>query len=61
MTHSPELLTIPEAAKSLRVSESTVYRLLRDDELIPVKLRGCTRISGTDLARLMEGGERDIN
>jgi excisionase family DNA binding protein len=55
----PQLLTISEAARSLRISEGTVYRMLRDDELRPVKLRGCTRISGSDLAKLIADDEGD--
>jgi excisionase family DNA binding protein len=57
----PRPLTIPEAAQYLQVSESTVYRMLRDDELRPVKLRGCTRISGNDLAKLFEDSQGGSN
>jgi excisionase family DNA binding protein len=48
------LLTIPEVALRLRVSESTVYRMLHDDELASVKIRGCTRIACSNLSSLIE-------
>lgn len=54
------LLTIPEAAERLRVSERTVYRMIRDRELRPVRIRGCTRIVGSHLAEVIdetEGGD----
>lgn len=40
---SPRLLTIPETAKALRVSRPTIYRLMDDGQLHPVKMRGAGR------------------
>ena len=53
------LLTVPEVAKDhLKVSRSTVYRLIRNGELQSVKVLGCTRIAPTELERFerMIGG-----
>ena len=36
----PALLTIPEVADELHVSRWTVYRLIRDRELLPTRVRG---------------------
>jgi excisionase family DNA binding protein len=40
---------IPEVAQLLQVSESTVYKLMRDGKLRTVKLGRSTRITGKDL------------
>ena len=46
------LLTVPEVAKDhLKVSRSTVYRLIRNGELQSVKVLGCTRITPAELKR----------
>jgi excisionase family DNA binding protein len=56
-----QLLTIPEAAKRLRCSESHIYRLIANRELRAVDVsqpgarRAKTRISEADLARYIEG------
>jgi excisionase family DNA binding protein len=47
------LLTIPEAAERLRVSERTIYRMIADGELEPSRFRGCTRIAATEVGRLL--------
>ena len=36
--HRPLLLRIPEAAEELRVGRSTMYRLIHDGEIRPVRL-----------------------
>lgn len=41
----PFMLTVSEAAQVLRVSEKTVYRILRSGELESVRVRGQYRIS----------------
>lgn len=38
------LLTIPQVASQLRVSERTVYRLISSGDLRPLKVRGATRV-----------------
>jgi excisionase family DNA binding protein len=43
------LLTIPEAAERLRVSERTIYRMIADGELEPLRFRGCTRIAASEI------------
>ena len=51
--------TVSEVAKDhLKVSRATVYRLLNQGHLQGVKLRGCTRITSTELERFerMIGG-----
>ena len=53
------LYTVSEAAKDhLKVSRSTVYRLIKNGELQSVKVLGCTRITPTELERFerMIGG-----
>jgi len=53
------LLTVSEVAKDhLKVSRATVYRLLNQGHLQSVKLRGCTRITSSELERFerMIGG-----
>ena len=49
----PILLTVRETALTLRVSESTVHRMIRDSELGSVRIRGCTRIPGDEVAALL--------
>lgn len=48
------LLTKPEAARYLRVSLSTVNRLIRDEELDVVKLGGSVRITERALRDLAD-------
>lgn len=51
--------TVTEVAKDhLKVSRSTVYRLIRNGELQSVKVLGCTRITPAELERyeFMIGG-----
>jgi len=43
------MLTIIEVAKKLKVSRQTVYRLVNDDEIKIIKVRGSTRIEETEL------------
>ena len=64
MTQTPILLTIRETAAILRVSMSTIDRMLRRGELPHVKMNHATRILRRDVdayieSRRMEGrGER---
>lgn len=48
--HEELLLTVSEASEKLHVSPRTIYRMLGSGELRRVKVRGCTRIRGGDLA-----------
>lgn len=49
-----QLLTIPEAAKWLTVSDRTVYRLMREGKLATVKIGGSTRIRESELIRYLD-------
>lgn len=61
----PDLLTIPEAAAALRVSETTVRRLIRSGELRAAKIgrgRGTYRLTKPALVewlRQLEGRDDD--
>jgi excisionase family DNA binding protein len=48
-----QVYRISEAAAILRVSESTVYKLMRTGKLRTVKLARATRITGAELASLL--------
>jgi excisionase family DNA binding protein len=43
-TDSSEIMKIPEVAEFLKVSESTVYKLVKDGELPAKRVRGQWRI-----------------
>lgn len=47
------LLTLPETAQALRVSEATIYRLMRRGEISVIKLNGRTLVEATELRRLI--------
>ncbi len=49
------LLTVPEAAKRLSLSRSTVYELIRRGELTAVKVGGARRIPAVALERYRTG------
>jgi excisionase family DNA binding protein len=53
------LLTVSEAARRLRVSQRTLYRMLRCGELRRIKVRGCTRVLGSEVAYLLSSTEYD--
>jgi excisionase family DNA binding protein len=53
-TELGSLLTITEAAALLRVSRSTVYRLLAERELPRIRVRGHSRIARADVIALIE-------
>ena len=45
----PLLVTIPEAARILSVSRSTIYELIWHDQLVPVRIGRSVRIRHRDL------------
>ncbi len=45
----PLLVTIPQAAELLAVSRSTVYQLIWDDELAPIRIGRSVRLTLDDL------------
>ena len=51
-----ELMTIKEVAKYLKVSKSTIFRLMRDGELPSIKFsaKRFTRIKRSDLEAFIE-------
>ena len=65
METQPLLLTIPEAAQALRVSRSTIYRLINDGLLDTIRIRSRLRIRPSDLDRFLllqqrQGRERAV-
>jgi excisionase family DNA binding protein len=46
---APLLVTIPQAAELLAVSRSTVYQLIWDDELAPIRIGRSVRLAIDDL------------
>jgi excisionase family DNA binding protein len=49
-----ECLTIPEAARELRIGVSTLYRLIERKQLRTCKVAGCTRIRRTELRKYLD-------
>ena len=56
-----ELLTINAVAAELKVSRSTVYRLIAARDLPAVQVRGCRRVSRTAVDRYISGLERSAH
>ena len=54
MDAQEEFLTIEEAAKRLKISSMTVYRMARKGELPAIKIGKVWRISSLKLARLFD-------
>ncbi len=48
------LFTVNELCESLRISRSTVYRLLRNGDLPAVRVSGCIRFRREDVDRFIE-------
>lgn len=58
MTQAPApqgtaLLKIPEVAAELRVTRSTVYRLINEGKIPTVRVGGVTRVERTALAKFI--------
>lgn len=49
-----KFLTVGEFARAARISESTVWRLIRRGDLIPVRLGERVLFTGTDLVNLAD-------
>ncbi len=47
-------LRIDEVARYLGISRRTVYRLIEEEKLEAVKIRGCSRVRWDDLQRFEE-------
>ena len=52
------LLTIPESAESLRVSRSTVYRLVAEGQIETIFVRGVRRVRPEALKRYIDSQQR---
>ena len=53
-----ELFTINEVARDyLKVSRTTVYRLIAEASLETVEVRGCRRVTKDSLSKYVEGLE----
>ena len=53
---TPKLLTVPDAAQMLSISERSTWRLVSTGELSSVKLGRSTRITVESIDRLIERG-----
>ena len=53
-TFDPDLLTISEVAETLRVSRTTIGRLVRDGELRCLRFRGSRRVPRADLSQFID-------
>ena len=51
--------TVAEIARILKISEKTVYRLIRDQELPYIRVRGQIRITAMALDVYLQGGIRN--
>ena len=56
---SPLLVTIKEAAETLSVSRSTIYRLIDSGRLLAVRVASAPRIPAAALERFVEQAIRD--
>jgi excisionase family DNA binding protein len=52
------LVRVKQAAALLGVSPRTVWRMISDQQLKAVHVRRCTCVQMSDLARLIQGGNK---
>jgi excisionase family DNA binding protein len=50
---TPLLLTVDEAARLLAIGRTSVYQLIWDGDLTPVRIGRCVRISVAELERFV--------
>ena len=50
------LLRVNEAAAMLAVSPRTIWRMIADEDLTRVIVRGCTRVRSEEVAKYLKGG-----
>lgn len=55
---APVVYTVDEAAAKLRVSRSTVYKMLADGELTPTRVSRRVLIPGSEVERLLAPAEK---
>jgi len=48
------LYTTSETCKQLNISRSTLYRLIADGEIEPIKIRNCCRFSQASISKYLE-------
>ncbi len=53
------LIGMKETTLMLKVCRRTVDRMVADQQLVKIKVRGCTRFRRRDVGRLMNGGKND--
>jgi excisionase family DNA binding protein len=58
MQNQSLLFTIPESAISLRISRSTLYRLIASGDIETITVRGLQRIRPIALQRFVENQQR---
>lgn len=51
-----KLRSIPEVQERLGVSRATVYRMLAEGELVPIKVRGGTRVLESSIESFLRRG-----
>lgn len=49
------ILTIPEVASMMKVSEKTIYRLCRDNQIPHIKIRGQYRFTKSAIEKWLKG------
>jgi len=54
MSDEPLVYSIPEAARELSVSRSTIYRLISDGQLETISVRSHRRVRRTALVRYLD-------
>jgi excisionase family DNA binding protein len=52
---SDKSLLVKEAAAILKVSPRTVWRMIADSQLTALRIRGCTRLSLTQVLSYLKG------
>lgn len=50
----PKVFTVDETAEKLRVSRSTVYKMIADGELVPSRVSRRVLIPATEVARVLD-------
>jgi excisionase family DNA binding protein len=53
-TPLPQLMTVPQVAEHLAVSRATIYRLVEDGLLTPIRVRDRIRLDRGDVRELIE-------
>ena len=56
--NSEPLIGMNETTLMLNVCRRTIDRMVADEQLVKIKVRGCTRFRRRDVEKLMNGGSR---